>query len=90
MMGGGFLKQGQDSFEKNRAIKNNALKGSFDKSIYASKSKDSLSENDPKMSDNDRKALILKIRDENRRVRILMFGIVLCMLISLFTFFLFG
>lgn len=90
MVGGGFLKQGQDSFDKNRAMKNKALKGSFDKSYFVTKSKDSLSENDPKMSERDRLAVISKIKYERRRDKILIIGIVVFMLISLFTYFLLG
>jgi hypothetical protein len=90
MAGGGFLKQGQDSFEKNRAMKNKAIKGSFDKNLFVTKSKDSLSENDPKMNDRDRQDLISKIRNENRRDKLLIIGFIVFMLISLFTYFLLG
>jgi hypothetical protein len=89
MAGGGFLKQGQDSSEKNRAMKNKAIKGSFDKNVFVTKSKDSLSENDPKMNDRNRQDLISKIRNENRDM-ILIVGIVIFMLVSLFTYFLLG
>lgn len=67
MLGGGFLKQAQDSANYNRQLKKDALKGSIDRKQFKFNSSESLSENDPKLTDAERKELIAKIKNEIRR-----------------------
>lgn len=87
MLGGGFLKQAQDSFTKNRELKNNALKGSLNRKDAGWKMGESLSSNDPKLNDVQRLELIAKVKSEAFRERLLIFVLILLILTVLFFMF---
>ncbi|GIL23040.1 MAG: hypothetical protein BroJett042_15530 [Bacteroidota bacterium] len=76
MLGGGFLKQSQDSFTYNRELRQEAVKLSMKNSLASVRSKgknsnsQSLSLNDPIMTASARALLRDELRRENRNSRI--------------------
>jgi hypothetical protein len=60
--GGGFVKQALESFEKNRTLRKEAVKGAIKRNNFKTKSEGSLTKNDPEMNATDREVLIRSVR----------------------------
>lgn len=83
MLGGGFLKQSQESFEKNREIRKAALKGSRDRSTFQFRIGEPIDPKAYKISDEDRAVIVARARFENRKDRIITWTILVAMAVAI-------
>jgi hypothetical protein len=83
MLGGGFLKQSQDSFEKNREMRKAALKGSRDKSTFQFRIAEPIDSKAYKISAEDRAVIVTRARFESRKDQIITWTILLAMAVAI-------
>lgn len=86
MSGGGFVKDGQDSFDRNRALLKNAKSSIFEKKQFRYREPTkNLLEGDPKLSKSDRDFIVSRARAASDHHYLLQIGKLLFALACLIT-----